>query len=217
MKILSPSLLSIDFTNIDRDIKILEKNNIKYLHLDVMDGNFVPSISFGMPVIKALRKYKNFIFDVHMMVKDADRYIEDMKNVGADMISIHYEAVKHLDRSINHIKSLGLKAGVVLNPSTPVAVLNDIIKVVDFVLLMSVNPGFGGQKYIDYIDDKVLDLVKLKEEKNPNLMIQIDGGINETNIKRLAKKGVDYFVAGSAIFSGDIEENIKKLSSLIEM
>lgn len=215
MKILSPSLLSIDFTKIGEQLKILEEEDIKYLHLDVMDGNFVPSISFGMPVIASLRKYKNFIFDVHMMVEEADRYVEDMKNAGADMISVHYEACKHLDRTIKHIKDLGLKAGVVLNPATPVGVLKDILAELDFVLLMSVNPGFGGQKYIPYVTKKIKELSLMKEDINQNLLIQVDGGVNKDTIKEVIEAGADYVVAGSAIFNGDIRDNIKKLRNLM--
>lgn len=215
MKILSPSLLSIDFTEIGEQLKILEEEDIKYLHLDVMDGNFVPSISFGMPVIASLRKYKNFIFDVHMMVEEADRYVEDMKNAGADMISVHYEACKHLDRTIKHIKDLGLKAGVVLNPATPVGVLKDILTELDFVLLMSVNPGFGGQKYIPYVTKKIKELSLMKEDINQNLLIQVDGGVNKDTIKEVIEAGADYVVAGSAIFNGDIRDNIKKLRNLM--
>lgn len=215
MKILSPSLLSIDFTEIGEQLKILEEEDIKYLHLDVMDGNFVPSISFGMPVIASLRKYKNFIFDVHMMVEEADRYVEDMKNAGADMISVHYEACKHLDRTIKHIKDLGLKAGVVLNPATPVGVLKDILAELDFVLLMSVNPGFGGQKYIPYVTKKIKELSLMKEDINQNLLIQVDGGVNKDTIREVIEAGADYVVAGSAIFNGDIRDNIKKLRNLM--
>lgn len=215
MKILSPSLLSVDFTDIKTQLAILEEEEIKYLHLDVMDGNFVPSISFGMPVISSLRKYKNFIFDVHMMVVDPDRYVEDMKEAGADMLSVHYEACTHLDRTINHIKSLGMKAGVVLNPATPVSVLKNILADLDFVLLMSVNPGFGGQKYIHYVTNKIKELYLMKREFNKNLLIQVDGGVNEDTIKEVLEAGADYVVAGSAVFKGDIKKNIEKLRKLM--
>ncbi len=215
MKILSPSLLSVDFTDIKAQLKILEENDIKYLHLDVMDGNFVPSISFGMPVIASLRKYKNFIFDVHMMVREPDRYVEDMKKAGADMLSVHYEACTHLDRTINHIKNLNMKAGVVLNPSTPISVLEDILAELDFVLLMSVNPGFGGQKYIPYVTKKIEKLKEIKNIINPSLMIQVDGGVNENTIKEVIEAGADYIVAGSAVFNGNIKENIHKLKQLM--
>ena len=215
MKILSPSLLSADFTDIKTQLAILEEEEIKYLHLDVMDGNYVPSISFGMPVIASLRRYKNFIFDVHMMVVEPDRYVEDMKEAGADMLSVHYEACTHLDRTINHIKSLGMKAGVVLNPATPVSVLKDILADLDFVLLMSVNPGFGGQKYISYVTNKIKELSLMKRELNKNLLIQVDGGVNEDTIKEVLEAGADYVVAGSAVFKGDIKKNIEKLRKLM--
>ena len=215
MKILSPSLLSADFADIKTQLAILEEEGIEYLHLDVMDGNYVPSISFGMPVIASLRRYKNFIFDVHMMVVEPDRYVEDMKEAGADMLSVHYEACTHLDRTINHIKSLGMKAGVVLNPATPVSVLKDILADLDFVLLMSVNPGFGGQKYIYYVTKKIKELYLMKRELNKNLLIQVDGGVNEDTIKEVLEAGADYVVAGSAVFKGDIKKNIEKLRKLM--
>ena len=215
MKILSPSLLSADFADIKTQLAILEEEGREYLHLDVMDGNYVPSISFGMPVIASLRRYKNFIFDVHMMVVEPDRYVEDMKEAGADMLSVHYEACTHLDRTINHIKSLGMKAGVVLNPATPVSVLKDILADLDFVLLMSVNPGFGGQKYIYYVTNKIKELYLMKRELNKNLLIQVDGGVNEDTIKEVLEAGADYVVAGSAVFKGDIKKNIEKLRKLM--
>ncbi len=216
MKILSPSLLSADFTDIGTQLQILKEADIQYLHLDVMDGNFVPSISFGMPFIASLRRYRDFIFDVHMMVEAPERYIEAMKDAGADMISVHYEACRHQDRCIQHIKSLGLRAGLVLNPATPVSVLRDIVVELDFVLLMSVNPGFGGQTYIPYVSDKIRELAELKKQKNPNLLIQVDGGINLSTIKDAASAGADYFVAGSAVFGGNIKENIEGLRRRIQ-
>ncbi len=215
MKILSPSLLSVDFTDVKSSLAVLEEEGIKYLHLDVMDGNFVPSISFGMPVIASLRKYKNFIFDVHMMVEEPDRYVEDMKKAGADMLSVHVEACRHLDRTVEHIKSLGMKAGAVLNPATPVDVLKDVLPILDFVLLMSVNPGFGGQKYIPYVSNKIRQLAKLKEELNPKLLIQVDGGVNENTVKEVIAAGADYVVAGSAVFNGDIRANVGNLKKLM--
>jgi ribulose-phosphate 3-epimerase len=215
MKILSPSLLSVDFTDVKSSLAVLEEEGIKYLHLDVMDGNFVPSISFGMPVIASLRKYKNFIFDVHMMVEEPDRYVEDMKKAGADMLSVHVEACRHLDRTVEHIKSLGMKAGAVLNPATPVDVLKDVLPILDFVLLMSVNPGFGGQKYIPYVSNKIRQLAKLKEELNPELLIQVDGGVNENTVKEVIAAGADYVVAGSAVFNGDIRANVGNLKKLM--
>lgn len=215
MKILSPSLLSVDFTDVKSSLAVLEEEGIKYLHLDVMDGNFVPSISFGMPVIASLRKYKNFIFDVHMMVEEPDRYVEDMKKAGADMLSVHVEACRHLDRTVEHIKSLGMKAGAVLNPATPVDVLKDVLSILDFVLLMSVNPGFGGQKYIPYVSNKIRQLAKLKEELNPELLIQVDGGVNENTVKEVIAAGADYVVAGSAVFNGDIRANVGNLKKLM--
>ncbi len=215
MKILSPSLLSIDFVNMKSQIDILKEEGITHLHLDVMDGMYVPSISFGMPVIKSLRKYTDMFFDVHMMVEDPDRYVEDMKECGADMITVHIEASKHLDRTINHIKSLGIKAGVVLNPATPLSDLEYILQEVDMVLLMSVNPGFGGQKYIPYITQKIKDLAKIRKERNLDFDIQVDGGVNLDTIQMVINAGADNVVAGSAVFNGDIRDNIRKLRKFL--
>lgn len=215
MKYLAPSLLAADFSDLKNALQILEEEGISYLHLDVMDGNFVPSISFGMPVIQSIRKISNLIFDVHMMVEEPARYIRDLKEAGADRISIHYEADKHIDRTLNLIKSLGLKAGIVLNPATPISVLENILPLVDFVLLMSVNPGFGGQKYIAYTTDKIKDLADIRKTRGLSFEIQVDGGICLENIEHVVAAGADNLVAGSAIFRGDIAKNIQELSKFL--
>ena len=196
-------------------MKLLKEGNIEVLHLDVMDGMFVPSISFGMPVISSLRKSVDFFFDVHMMVENPERYIEDFYNSGADGITIHFEACKHIDRCISQIKSLGLRSGISINPATPVSLLENIVSEVDMVLIMSVNPGFGGQKFIPYSLDKIRVLSKMREKKNPKLLIQVDGGVGVDNIKALSDAGVDEFVAGSSVFKGDILKNIKALNDAI--
>lgn len=211
-KSISPSLLAADFSDLSTQLKLLKEANIETLHLDVMDGNFVPSISFGMPVISSLRKSSDLFFDVHMMVENPERYIEDFYNSGADGVTIHYEACKHVDRCINQIKALGIRSGIAINPATPVSVLHNIITEADMVLIMSVNPGFGGQKFIPYSLEKVRELVKIKDERNKKIRIQIDGGISVENISELSVAGVDEFVAGSSIFKGDIVKNIADLN-----
>lgn len=211
-KNIAPSLLAADFFDLSSQMKLLKEGNIEVLHLDVMDGMFVPSISFGMPVISSLRKSVDFFFDVHMMVENPERYIEDFYNSGADGITIHFEACKHIDRTISQIKSLGLRSGISINPATPVSLLENIISEVDMVLIMSVNPGFGGQKFIPYSLDKIRELSKMREKKNPKLLIQVDGGVGVDNIKALSDAGVDEFVAGSSVFKGDILKNIKALN-----
>lgn len=213
MAILSPSLLSANFYNLEADFLILKKCGITNLHIDVMDGDYVPSISFGMPVIASIRKKTDFIFDVHMMVTEADRYVEAMKEAGADIITVHYEAIKHLDRAVNHIKALGIKAFVSLNPATPIAVLENILPLIDGVLIMSVNPGFGGQSYIPYCTQKIKDLDRIRRERKLDFQIQVDGGINSDTIKTVLEAGADNIVAGSAVFNGDIEKNINQLKS----
>lgn len=214
-KNIAPSLLAADFFDLSSQMKLLKEGNIEVLHLDVMDGMFVPSISFGMPVISSLRKSVDFFFDVHMMVENPERYIEDFYNSGADSITIHFEACKHIDRCISQIKSLGLRSGISINPATPVSLLENIISEVDMVLIMSVNPGFGGQKFIPYSLDKIKELSKMREKKNQKLLIQVDGGVGVDNIKALSDAGVDEFVAGSSVFKGDILKNIKALNDAL--
>ena len=214
-KNIAPSLLAADFFDLSSQMKLLKEGNIEVLHLDVMDGMFVPSISFGMPVISSLRKSVDFFFDVHMMVENPERYIEDFYNSGAEGITIHFEACKHIDRTISQIKSLGLRSGISINPATPVSLLENIVSEVDMVLIMSVNPGFGGQKFIPYSLDKIRVLSKMREKKNPKLLIQVDGGVGVDNIKALSDAGVDEFVAGSSVFKGDILKNIKALNDAL--
>lgn len=214
-KNIAPSLLAANFFDLSSQMKLLKEGNIEILHLDVMDGMFVPSISFGMPVISSLRKSVDFFFDVHMMVENPERYIEDFYKCGANGITIHFEACKHIDRCISLIKSFGLRSGIAINPATPVSFLHNIITEVDMALIMSVNPGFGGQKFIPYSLDKVRELYKIKTEKNKNLIIQVDGGVGTENIKALSDAGVDEFVAGSSIFKGDILSNITDLRNVL--
>jgi len=203
--ILSPSILAADFGKLAEQIKITEENGAKYLHLDVMDGTFVPSISFGMPVIKSLRKYSSQMFDVHLMIENPERYLEDFKAAGADIITVHVEATKHLHRTVTRIKELGLKAGVSLNPATPLSAIKLVLSEVDMVLIMSVNPGFGGQKFIPFTLDKIRKL----REISPDIDIEVDGGVNKDNVAELVKAGANVLVAGTAVFGGDIAENTK--------
>ncbi len=203
--ILSPSILAADFGKLAEQIKITEENGAKYLHLDVMDGTFVPSISFGMPVIKSLRKYSSQMFDVHLMIENPERYLEDFKAAGADIITVHTEATKHLHRTVTRIRELGLKAGISLNPATPTSAIELVLSEIDMVLIMSVNPGFGGQKFIPFTLDKIRKL----REMAPNIDIEVDGGVNKDNVAELVKAGANVLVAGTAVFGGDIAENTK--------
>ncbi|MGP1434431.1 MAG: ribulose-phosphate 3-epimerase [Catonella sp.] len=205
--ILSPSILAADFGMLANQIKITEESGAKYLHLDVMDGSFVPSISFGMPVIKSLRKYSNQIFDVHLMIDAPERYLEDFKEAGADIITVHVESTKHLHRTVTKIKELGLKVGVSLNPATPLSSLEWILPELDMVLIMSVNPGFGGQKFIPFSLEKIRKL----REISPNIDIEVDGGVNKDNIGELVRAGANILVAGTAVFGGNIAENTRQL------
>lgn len=214
---LSPSMLSANFLNLESQIKRVEEGGAEYLHIDVMDGSFVPNISFGFPIIKAIRPITNMVFDVHLMIEEPSRYIDEFVNAGADIITIHYEAERHLDRAIEYIKSKGVKAGVSINPGTTTAVLKDVIGKLDMVLIMSVNPGFGGQSFIDYSLDKIREVKTLAKAKgNENILIEVDGGIGVTNIKSVVDAGANVIVAGSAVFKGDkIEENIKELKGVL--
>ncbi|WP_434306025.1 ribulose-phosphate 3-epimerase [Clostridium botulinum] len=209
---IAPSILSADFSKLGEDIKNLDKYGADVIHIDVMDGRFVPNISFGIPIIKSIRNLTDKPFDVHLMIEEPSKYIEDFVKVGADIISVHYEADKHIDRTINYIKSLGIKAAVALNPGTSVSCIKDLIPSLDMVLIMSVNPGFGGQKYIKYASEKIKEVKALSEKYNKDLIIEVDGGVTKDNIKEIADCGADLLVAGSAVFkNGEIEKNIKVL------
>lgn len=213
--LISPSLLSANFCNLEKDIEMLNNSQADWLHVDVMDGVFVPNISFGQPVIKHIKKIAKKPLDVHLMIVEPDKFFEDYKNCGADIITIHYEACTHLHRSLSKIRQLGMKAGVVLNPHTPVCVLEDIIEMCDLVLLMSVNPGFGGQSFIENTYSKIKTLKQLIEKKNPNCLIEVDGGVNTANYKKLIEAGADVLVAGNAVFAAENPtETIKQLKTI---
>ncbi|NAW50994.1 ribulose-phosphate 3-epimerase [Elizabethkingia argentiflava] len=200
-KLIAPSILSADFGNLQKDIEMINKSPADWFHVDVMDGRFVPNISFGFPVMKTIKQYATKFIDVHLMIVEPEKYVKDFVKEGADLISIHYEACTHLHRNIHQIKDLGVKAGVVLNPSTPVSVLEDTIMDIDLVLLMSVNPGFGGQKFIEHTYKKIHQTKALIQQYETNTLIQVDGGVNQHNAALLFKSGADVLVAGNAIFS----------------
>jgi len=201
--IIAPSILAADFGNLGRDCKLVNNSKADWFHLDIMDGVFVPNISYGMPVVKAIREVSEKTLDVHLMIIDPDRYIETFKNLGADILTVHYEACTHLHRTIQNIKSNGMKAGIALNPHTPVDLLNDIISDIDLVLVMSVNPGFGGQSFIENTYKKIISLKKIRDENNLSFIIEVDGGVNDKNASKLVKAGANALVAGSFVFKSE--------------
>lgn len=214
--ILSPSILSADFAKLGDDVKRAADAGAQWIHIDVMDGSFVPNISFGFPVIKAIRGVTDKVFDVHLMIEKPGRYIGEFAECGADLITLHAESTKHLHRAIQQVKAAGCKVGVSLNPATPLSALDYILDEIDMVLIMTVNPGYGGQAYIDGMDQKIRDLRKIATDRGLDLDIQVDGGVTADNIRRIKECGANIFVAGSAVFNGDIEANVKKLRKTME-
>ncbi|NMM49877.1 ribulose-phosphate 3-epimerase [Marinigracilibium pacificum] len=213
--IIAPSVLASDFANLESESKMLNRSEADWFHIDIMDGRFVPNISFGIPVTAAINKHADKPLDVHLMIVEPEKYLEDFKNAGAEILTVHYEACTHLHRTIGQIKELGCKAGVALNPHTPVSVLEDIIADLDLVCIMSVNPGFGGQKFIPNTYAKIEKLAKMIKESGSSALIEIDGGVNEQNAPDLIKAGADVLVAGSFVFNSEDPENtIKKLKSI---
>ena len=209
---LAPSILSADFARLLEDVKKVEKAGCEYLHIDVMDGHFVPNITLGPGIVKSIRKDVNMVFDAHLMIENPDNYIKEFADAGCDIIVVHQEACTHLHRTIQNIKSHGIKAGVALNPATPIETIKYVLQDVDMVLLMSVNPGFGGQSYIPVVTEKIKELKALIDEMNLDIDIEVDGGVKPSNIAEVVNAGANVIVAGSAIFNaGNIDEAVKSL------
>ena len=215
MNYLAPSILSANFSRLGEELALVEKNDVSILHIDVMDGMFVPSISLGFPVIESIRRDSRMIFDVHLMIKEPERYLERFAAVGADIITVHAEACLHLHRTIQQIKQLGKKCGVALNPATPLSALDYVLEDLDMVLLMTVNPGFGGQSFIPAMYEKIEKLRETITKRNLDIDIEVDGGIKAANAKQATEAGANILVAGSAVFEGDIENNIREFQKIL--
>ncbi len=213
--ILSPSILSADFGNLARDIHTIDEAGAEYIHIDVMDGVFVPTISFGMPIIKSIRPLTDKIFDLHLMIEEPIRYVDEFTALGADIITVHVEACKDTAATLKRIKELGVKAGITLNPDTPLSDVREFLPLADMLLIMSVVPGFGGQKFIEASLDKLREAVILRDELGLNYDIEIDGGVNFDNIRDIHEAGANIIVAGSAVFKGNAADNVKKLIELM--
>jgi ribulose-phosphate 3-epimerase len=213
--ILAPSVLSADFAHLGRDVEMLHKSEAEWIHIDVMDGVFVPNISFGFPILQAIRKHTTKFCDVHLMIVQPEKYLKQFKEAGADHITVHYEGNWHLDSIIREIKSLGMSAGVALNPGTPIAVLKEVLPLLDVVLIMSVNPGFGGQKFIPYTIRKIKECKALIASTNASTKIQVDGGVGLANAKEIVEAGADILVAGNAVFGS--ENPTETISNLMKL
>ena len=217
MKRIAPSVLAADFANLQRDVEMLNESEADWIHVDIMDGAFVPNISFGLPVCKAIHRHAQKPLDVHLMIANPDAYLEGFRDAGASHLTVHYEACPHLHRTLQAIHQLGCQAGVALNPHTPVALLEDVIRMIDIVLIMSVNPGFGGQEFIEQTYYKVKKLRTLIEQTQSSALIEVDGGVSDENVKTLSQAGVDVFVAGSFVFSSENPSStINRLKQLVK-
>ena len=213
---LCPSILAADFWRLGEEITQVEKAGVQWLHIDIMDGHFVPTVSMGVPVVASVRKASGLFLDVHIMAEEPSHLVKEFAKAGADMITIHAESCVHLDRTLRLIHEQGCKAGIAINPATPVSILEEVLELADMVLIMTVNPGFGGQKYISYCTDKIRRLREMAKSRGKDLDIEVDGGINRETIRTVLEAGANVIVAGSAVFGGDIQRNVKDLKGIIE-